>query len=221
MLNTSLALLRSVALRSWFALFKDCVKYIFALFRKTPHRFWICQCPEYTRFLNFPGSSVSLWFWIHYASAMLLSLNMSELWIHQGSEYSRVLNMALTLTMPGFWIHQGNRELWMCLNNAFLCLNMLEYARICVNMQQCIWMTFAFHIPNVTSCLLRRVVTYFNSFQPLAIFAENSILTTRLILHVWLSFEYSSAYIESRQPSFEIVLRFYMCYWISNILYFQ
>ena len=88
-----------------------------------------------------------------------------------GSEYPKVLNMSLLLNMPEFldilgfwksfwfwicqrilnipelWISQGYIGFRICLNNSWICLNMSEYARICMNMLKSAWMAFGLHFP--------------------------------------------------------------------------
>ena len=83
----------------------------------------------------------------------------------------------------------------MCLINASLFLNMPEYVRICVNMPKSAWMVSVLYVLIVTPRLLKLVVTYFNGFQPLTIFAKNYIFKSP-ILNVWQGFEFASAYIE-------------------------
>ena len=61
---------------------------------------------EYPRVLNSPG------FWICLC----------------GSEYARVLDI------PEFWIFQDYTRFRICLNNSWICLNMLDFVWTCLNM---------------------------------------------------------------------------------------
>ena len=85
--------------------------------------FWIAQNSEYVsgsecaRVLDTPGFSICLWFWIC-----------------QSFGYTRLLNMSLILNIPEFWICQGYTGFRICLNNPWICLNMLE----CLNMAECL-----------------------------------------------------------------------------------
>lgn len=158
-------------------------------------------------------------------------LNIPGFWIYQNCEYTRVLNMLRFLRWLWFWIWQGFEytritqdpgRAWIMLHYVLICLNMPECAWICVNMPKSARVVSVLHVPIVTPCLLKRVVTYFNGFQPLIDFAKNSIFTKRSNLNVWQGFDYASAYIESRQPILQNCYQIlYLCSCRSNILYFQ
>ena len=105
---------------------------------------------EFAMVLNLPVLWICLWFWIC-----------------QGSGYTRVLNMRLVLIMPRFWIYQSSEYIrvtrgyeytWICLNNFCICLIMLEYVRICLNIREYARMAFV---------LLKLVITYFNEVYSL------------------------------------------------------
>ena len=115
--------------------------------------------------LNMPG------FWTNQGV-----LNKPGFWIYQGSEYAsgyefaRVLNTRLVLNLPGFWICQGYTGFWICLiMSGWICLDMSEYAGICVNMPKSAWIAFVLYIPIVIPCLLEGVVTYFNVITKLEV----------------------------------------------------
>ena len=113
---------------------------------------------EYTRVLNMSG------FWIFqghkYASGSeyARALNKPGFWISQGPEYTKVLNTRLVISLPEFWIRvwfwicqgseyarvtQGSEYAWICLTmSGWICLDMSEYAGICVNMPKSAWIAF-------------------------------------------------------------------------------
>ena len=70
------------------------------------------------------------------------------LWVCDGSEYARVTD--------------GWKDSWIGMSNSWICLNMLEYARICMNLPKTAWMAFYVLVPLLIFCLLERVVNYFN-----------------------------------------------------------
>ena len=74
--------------------------------------FWVCQVSEYTRVLNMPRFS-----------------------IYHDSEYAFCSVYARVLNMPG--LQRVLKMPMLC-----LCLNMFEYARICVNIPSSVWMAF-------------------------------------------------------------------------------
>ena len=93
----------------------------------------------------------------------------------------RVLNMPLVLNMLGFWLYQGSERVcgseytrvlnmtmlhklytWIGVNYSWICLNMHEYAKICVNMPKTAWMAFYVFVSIEILCLVERVVIYFN-----------------------------------------------------------
>ena len=80
-------------------------------------------------------------------------------WICQSFGYTMVLNMLLVLNIPGFLIYktpeyarvmQGSEYAWtipeyVCL--CLVCLNMLEYIGICMNVPTSVWMCFVLYFP--------------------------------------------------------------------------
>ena len=106
--------------------------------------------------------------------------------------------------MPGL-----HRTLWICLNYAWLCMTLPEYARICINMPKHSWMVFALHTPIETLCLLELFVTYFNIFQLLTISTKSVYLSIYLSIYLY-RYRYRYRYTYTK-PSFKIVSRFYMC----------
>ena len=124
--------------------------------------------------MNISGSWIRLWFWIWQGFEQTRVLNKPGFWIYQGSEYApgyqfgRVLNTRPVLNLPGFWIRQGYGGFWICLiMSVWICLDMSEYAGICVNMPKSAWIAFVLYIPIVIPCLFEGVVTYFNVFTKL------------------------------------------------------
>ena len=108
---------------------------------------------------------------------MPLATNMSEFWICQCYEYTRVLNMPLVLNMAGFWICQVCTGSWICLNNSWICLIMPEYvwicliipeyAKICVNIPKSASIVFVLHVPIVIPYLLECMITYLSEVYSL------------------------------------------------------
>ena len=84
-------------------------------------------------------------------------------WICQDSEYVRVT--------------QGSEYAWIyCLiMSGWICLDMSEYANICVNVPKSAWMAFVLYFPVVIPCLLERVATYFNVFIKLEVLIMKEI----------------------------------------------
>ena len=118
--------------------------------------FWIYQGheyasgSEYTRVLNKPG------FWISQVSEYTKVLICVWFWICQGSEYVRVT--------------QGSEYAWICLiMSGWICVDMSEYAGICVNMPKSARIVFVLYFPIAIPCLLEGVVTYFNVFTKLEV----------------------------------------------------
>ena len=126
---------------------------------------------------------------------MPLVQNMPGFWTNQGSEYTNVLNTRLVLNFPGFWIRvwfwiwqrfeyvkdtQGSEYTWIC-------LDMSEYAVICVNMPKSAWMDFALYFPIGILCLLEDLVNYFNVYTKLEVLVW---MKTRLLYWrdtIWFS----------------------------------
>ena len=77
--------------------------------------FWVCQVSEYTRVLNMPRFS-----------------------IYHDSEYAFCSVYARVLNMPG--LQRVLKMPMLC-----FCLNMFEYARICVNIPSSAWMAFVLY----------------------------------------------------------------------------
>ena len=50
---------------------------------------------------------------------------------------------------------------------AWICRDMLEYARMCVNMPKSAWMAFVLHVPIAIPCLLEYRFTYFTEVYSL------------------------------------------------------
>ena len=116
---------------------------------------------------------------------MPLVLNMPGFWTNQDSEYTKVLNTRLVLNLPEFWIRvwfwiyqgseyvrvrQGSQYAWICLiMSGWICLDMSEFAGICVNMSKSAWIAFALYFSIVIPCLREGVVTYFNIFTKLEV----------------------------------------------------
>ena len=89
---------------------------------------------------------------------MPLVLNMPGFWICQGSEYTKVLNMPLVVNLPKCWIYHGSEyvrvtqsseyNLICLIMSAWICLDLSEYVKICVNMPKSAWMNgFYFMFP--------------------------------------------------------------------------
>ena len=78
-------------------------------------------------------------------------LNKSGLWIYKNSEYASGSQCARFI--------QGPKCAWITPEYAWLCLNILEYARICVNMSKLASMALVLHVPIVIPCPLKLVVT--------------------------------------------------------------
>ena len=116
---------------------------------------------------------------------MPLVMNMPEFWTNQGSEYTKILHTRLVMNLPGFWIHvwfwicqgseyvrvtQGSEYAWICLiMSGWICVDMSEYAGICVNMPKSARIVFVLYFPIAIPCLLEGVVTYFNVFTKLEV----------------------------------------------------
>ena len=106
----------------------------------------VWQCFEYARVLNMSG------FWVYHSSESATVLNISRLricllfCIYQGSKYARVT--------------EGSGDAYAC-----LCLNMSEYARICVNIPLRAWMAFVLNLFIVISlgCFLEETKSDFYS----------------------------------------------------------
>ena len=79
--------------------------------------------------------------------------------------FDKVLNMPWVLNMPGLHTVLGMPECTM--HNFWICLIMLEYTGICVNMPKRAWVAFDLHVSIVIPCLLEQVVTYFNEVYSL------------------------------------------------------
>ena len=130
------------------------------------------QGSEYVRVLNITGFWICLWFWRCQGSKytrvlnMTLVLKMSGFWKCQGSEYTKVLNkpgfwkcqgpeFAKVLNIPGFWICQGYTGFWICLiMSGCICLDMSEYAEICMNMPKSGWVAFVLYFAIVINLLI-------------------------------------------------------------------
>ena len=54
-------------------------------------------------------------------------------------------------------------------DNGWMCQNIPEYTRICVNMSKSAWMAFILHFPIVIRCQFARVITYFNVYTILEV----------------------------------------------------
>ena len=128
-------------------------------------------------------------FWIYqgdeYASGSEYArvLNKPGFWKSHFSEYTKVLNTCLVMNLPWFWIRvwfwifQSSEYVrvtqgfaWICLiMSGWICLDMSEYAGICVNMPKSAWITFLLYFPIVIPCPLEGVVTYFNVFTRLEV----------------------------------------------------
>ena len=75
--------------------------------------------------------------------------------------FDRVLNI------KGFWTCESwnmPEYVWIVPEYAWLCLNMPKYAGICANMPKSAWIASDLNFPIVISCLLERVITYFNVY---------------------------------------------------------
>ena len=64
-----------------------------------------------------------LWFWIYQCSEYIGVLNRPGLLISQGSEYASGFEYVMVLD-----ITQGSEYTWICQNNSWICLIMLECA---------------------------------------------------------------------------------------------
>ena len=92
--------------------------------------------------------------------------------------FDRVLNV------KGFWTCEScnmlglHRDLnmpeyvWIVPEYAWLCLNMPKYAGICANMPKSAWIASDLNFPIVISCLLERVITYFNVYTNWKLWSE-------------------------------------------------
>ena len=90
------------------------------------------RSPEYTRVLNMSR------FWIYqgheYASRSEYArvLNKAGFWMYQDSEYASGSEFARVLNMSG--LPQGSKYALICLiMSGWICLDMREYAQICLN----------------------------------------------------------------------------------------
>ena len=117
--------------------------------------FSICLGSEYARVLNIPVFLICLWVWICH------SYDVSRVLAIPGSEYDRVLNNAR--------VTQGFEYAWIIHEHTWLCLNMSDYAQICVNMPNFACLAFVLHFLVVIPCLLERVVTCFNVYPKLEV----------------------------------------------------
>ena len=68
---------------------------------------------------------------------------MPGFWIYQGTEYTSSSDYTRVLNVPGLqhgdipWLHRvWNMPEWKFLSNFWICLNMLEYACICLNLPE-------------------------------------------------------------------------------------
>ena len=61
-------------------------------------------------------------------------------------------------------------------NYAWICLNMLKYAGMCVNTPKFVWLASVFHVFIAIPCLLERVVTQFNEVYSLKKHGKNCFL---------------------------------------------
>ena len=112
--------------------------------------------------LNISESWICLWFWIFQGFEETRVLNKPGFWIYQGSEYASGSEFIR--------VTQGSEYAWICLIMfGWICLDMPEYAGICVNMPKSAWIAFVLYFPIVIPCLLEGVVTYFNVFTKLEV----------------------------------------------------
>ena len=154
------------------------IKYINS-FRK------MLRSSEYTTVLNTSG------FWIYqgheYASGSEYAtvLNKPGFWISQGLEYTTVLNTRLVLNLPGFWIRvwfwicqgseyvrvkQGSEHACICMiMSGWICLDMSEYAGICVNMPKSARMAFPLYFPHCNTLFTWRRGYFFNVYTKLEV----------------------------------------------------
>ena len=112
---------------------------------------WFCiyQGLEYARVLTVGG------FWICQGSKYMKILNMPGFWICQGSKYIKILNM------PGLHMVLKMPEYASIPEHAWLCQNMSECAKICVNIFKSAWMAFVLYFLSVIPYLCERMVTHF------------------------------------------------------------
>ena len=89
-------------------------------------------------------STADVWKDSEYASSseyprileMFLLLNVPKFWIYQGSECASSFEYDRILNISEFWICQGYTGLRICLNNFWICVNMLDYLLICLNVPE-------------------------------------------------------------------------------------
>ena len=111
--------------------------------------FWLRHRYFSENFLKFLGTpflqNTSGWFWIWQGFEQTRVLNKPGFWIYQGSEYAPGYEFARVLnTRVWLWvcqdseyvrITQGSEYAWICLiMSGWICLDLSEYAGICVNM---------------------------------------------------------------------------------------
>ena len=97
-------------------------------------------------------------------------LNMPRFWIYRGSECARVLNMALVLNMSGFgWCQdkKGPEYAWIIPEYPQICLNILKYVKIGMDMPKSTCMDFALHVHIIIPCLLECMINFFNKSHSL------------------------------------------------------
>ena len=127
--------------------------------------FWICQGSEYTRVQNMPRFS-----------------------IYHDSEYAFCSVYARVLNMPG--LQRVLKMPMLC-----LCLNMFEYARICVNIPSSAWMAFVLNFFIVISlgcflssweyliCFLSKTKNFVSKISSLPLLLQTEGLGAQILMH--------------------------------------
>ena len=133
---------------------------------------------------------------------MSLVLNVPEFWIYQsyefafGFKHARIVNIS-TLNMAGY---TGFR---VCMNNSWICLNMLEYAWICLNLPE--WLLF--YISLVVTLHYTWLLTRF--FISNVFFSSASLLLN--FLKNWVSNVAWVLFLQRRHNLTETRYIFYIC----------
>ena len=122
---------------------------------------------KYVWVLNMLGSWICLWFWICQGFEQARVLNKPGFWIYQVSEYASGSEFASVLNMSG--LHRVLNMPECLIMSGWICLEMSEYAGICVNKPKSASIAFVLYSPIVIPCLLEGVVTYFYVFTKLEV----------------------------------------------------
>ena len=100
-----------------------------------------------------------------------------------GSKYARVLNIP--------WLHRVldmSEYTWIIPDYAWLCRNMLDYARICLNIAKSAWIAFVLHVPIVIPCPLEYIFTCFTEVYGLK--EQETFLEVTKFYFIYISWKY-------------------------------